>query len=904
MKKLVILFIMFISLLCLDINIVSAANNSIIINHFSNTEEEISEAVKNKNMAIIEYTINNAEGKVVENKRSIVYDSPFELCSKEEYCKAGNEIKIKIYPKKAKFISSQMSLNENEVKYTELEDGKLEYSFTINSEIDTIGVIDYTTKPGIDDSYVTITTKELDDYSYSNNHNFMVYVDAGNVKVPVGTILNLNYFSLNEYVHEVKEGTTYYLVPMNSFRKEIVSYDIGHYDYDKRELVIDESLNFKPVFNDLENAIKITPKKSESMYVVLNLKDPEETVNIKTKQINGWELPKSHFTNNYGFTYYVFVYDNIMKKYVDYNSYYGEENFDLKLVPNQKYLITTRGSDKFDMSYFEYKNKDKKIKKNLKDYTYTEFRNSDNWLENRLSNGIEIEIKDGDKATLDLYGNAYASVSYVLKYVDQDPNGITHANKSHYLSFNRGSYYKLLEEKDGKRVYIANGDNCSEEKEGTNDCIHYKTLKVDTNGYTTIYFPFGWSHEFMYKGTEDRYQKGYIDSTNESDSPYTVGYKTTRVYYAQYVNPYAIKNIKKTDQEGRPVDAKFNIMVSEFGANIDRKYYKVYKYVYNHYDEREINGKVYKNVYEVKDIIPEEQETEDSIIETKNGEFTLYYPIGFKHIREEDVKDRYYSASSEYTYFQYVNEIDAADGHIINTEPTILKSYWKYSLWEMSKYQTPNNGLHKMDIKNMDDFDLDEYIKEHWNDDKYLEHYKEEIPFEEILINNTYEDNENEAMFDTKQNRTIVNKKVPTIKKTIEGNGPKDKEYTFLVYEKESNELVETIKVKANEEGYLDITKLVNGKTYIIREKIDSEDYTNTKIEVLNGESKEDKDGKYYEFTYDEELTKVYEANFYNKYKEITVPDTGDNIIIFIVLGIVSLVSILLVVLKLKKVNK
>ena len=60
-----------------------------------------------------------------------------------------------------------------------------------------------------------------------------------------------------------------------------------------------------------------------------------------------------------------------------------------------------------------------------------------------------------------------------MKYVDQDPNGITHANKTHYLSFNRGEYYKLLEEKDGKRVYIENGDKCSEEKEGTNDCIHY-----------------------------------------------------------------------------------------------------------------------------------------------------------------------------------------------------------------------------------------------------------------------------------------------------------------------------------------------------------------------------------------------------------------------------------------------
>ena len=202
MKKLVILFIMFISLLCIDINIVNAANNSIVINHASDTDEVLKAGDISRNYAIINYTINNDEGKVVESYKNVVYDTPFELCSKEEYCKDGNEVKIKIYPKKAKFISSKMSLNENEIKHTELEDGSIEYSFTIIGETDNIGVIDYTTKPGIDDSYVTITTKDLDDYSYSNNHNFMVYVDAGNVKVPVGTILNEDYFSLNEYVHE------------------------------------------------------------------------------------------------------------------------------------------------------------------------------------------------------------------------------------------------------------------------------------------------------------------------------------------------------------------------------------------------------------------------------------------------------------------------------------------------------------------------------------------------------------------------------------------------------------------------------------------------------------------------------------------------------------------------------
>jgi len=547
-------------------------------------------------------------------------------------------------------------------------------------------------------------------------------------------------------------------------------------------------------------------------------------------------------------------------------------------------------------------------------------KNGDKVVEKKLSvdeldvmkeNGtIDFEVKDNDNIEVEMLGNSFGTFTYVLKLHNIDPNVYDSKNHTHYFEFYTGvvKYYKLIEENDGKRVYYPNDINCSEEKAGTDECTYYEEIKVDLNNYTTIYYPIDTGYYYEYKGNDKDFVDAYITNGFGSSSQGLIGlYQgnySDRIIYGNLLSLNSIKVIKKTDQEGRPTDASFNVTyLEEGGVSIDQANpdYAGYKFTFKHYDELEINGEKYKNVYLVNDIIPKDEDDKDSIINTKNGEAILYYPTIISRAKNSNGAGRYVP-----DYFgMFINEIDSKTGYLKNEESYLLSAKgFREMLVVPQRWEFHINRIL------LDDFSVDSSVKEYWNQDgvseEFLGYVKEH--YDRLLINipsHISEAIEQYPELDSwKQTRTVVNKKVPTIKKTVEGNGPKDKEYTFLVYDKESNELVETIKVKANEEGYLDITKLVNGKTYIIREKIDSEDYTNTKIEVLNGEAQEDKDGKYYEFTYDEELTKVYEANFYNKYKESTVPDTGDNIIIFIVLGIVSLVSILLVVLKLKKVNK
>ena len=125
---------------------------------------------------------------------------------------------------------------------------------------------------------------------------------------------------------------------------------------------------------------------------------------------------------------------------------------------------------------------------------------------------------------------------------------------------------------------------------------------------------------------------------------------------------------------------------------------------------------------------------------------------------------------------------------------------------------------------------------------------------------------------------TIVNKKKPVIIKTVGEDVSTDKEFTFNIYEKETNTLVKTVKLKANEAAYLDTKveeagivtgELEDGKTYIIREEVD--DSYIQELSGKNGDIKSDDTSEYYEFTYDASLSKIFEVRFNNITTKVTI---------------------------------
>ena len=871
----------------LKLKIKAPAKSSIKINHLQDGNDTLNDISNNLNIIYSQITIEKTDGRKINLSKTIKYNTPIEVCSKLEYCQKGNKINITLKDGKSDFVSSKMSFDNENIAYKELEDGSIEYSITITDDLLHSGVINYTTKPTIDDSYIYLSVNP----GYGV-YSFMIYADTGVGPLPVGVMKIGSGAYLNSYLKKVDENTTYYIVPTYTSGRQFTDYVINHLDQNS-QIIDTEKFDKAPKFDDIDGSIKVETKKGSITNVIINSKNPESKLTVNVKDINNFDLPIGYFENknlDYGqsIRHYIYAVDETDDSYslvwTLEHKFNENPTLENKLVPGQKYLITTKGHDYFKLDRYETTIEGKKVTKELENYDLPIYGSYSPITDAQKANGLIFKIDEDGVSDIDLYGSSYASVTYVMKYASHDEDRADNAKKTHYFEFGRGKFYKLLSEKDGKRVYVINL-SCTEESD---ECISRDKLKVDTNGYTTVYYPLGESQYIEYNGYEGNFRTGIISTSEIKDTSYYGSVKNTRVYYANYQDPYAIKTVKKVDQDGNPLDSSFNITTKILNQDM--------KFVYNYYEEREINGKKYKNVYEVKDVIPVNDNNEDSIINTKDGKFVLYYPVMFNY--HNNVWLEKPSSGVELNLMQ-INELDK-DGNV--TKASVVTAQAKAGNYKLSLTPNDNNKDNVLRINNSIK-NIDKYVKENWDSDEYLTNYLNTFAHDEILLNASGITNSTPMYKQYSQNYVISDKKGPTVKHTIIGNSNEDTVYTYLVYEKESNTLLEEINIRANEEGYLNITLLEDNKTYIIREKINNKDYSNTKVEVKNGQAKEDENGKYYEFTYDSDLTKVYEVNFYNKYNDVKVPNTGDNILLYVLISFVSLVALILITLKLKKVN-
>lgn len=445
-------------------------------------------------------------------------------------------------------------------------------------------------------------------------------------------------------------------------------------------------------------------------------------------------------------------------------------------------------------------------------------------VEEGVSNKVDINSKI-----------VVGSVKYEMQYEEEDPNGFTHA-PDHYdirLVLGQGgftnyvSYYRLIEENDDNLKYvwvdtikISSGESMPETPEGLVTCV-----RLNNNKTTEVLAPPALGVVWNINGISD-FMPGGNNSIHYSSG--TTQRFTSMSWVLKYKNEYDVKTFNKTDVEGNSVDACFEVSYDDFN-HTERKSgdptSERRKFIFNHYDTKVIKGETYENVYEVIGSTTMEDSSGKTEINTKDGNFTLYYPLYYATLND------YYSEMNSSTY-----EIDK------------LGLYY-------------GRALEKI------------YVTETKTENNYL--VNDEALELEIAENESYNSFNSVVVLDTEKNKTIVNNKKPTITKKIDENIEYDGDFAFNIYEKEKNELVATVKVKANEEVALEpvITDenenitgyLENGKTYIIRE-IPVENFQLDSIVGKHGEVKEDEKSKYFEFTFDASLQKLQDVVFYNKY--------------------------------------
>ena len=498
-----------------------------------------------------------------------------------------------------------------------------------------------------------------------------------------------------------------------------------------------------------------------------------------------------------------------------------------------------------------------------------------------------IQVKEDTNVNIDITSKVMVAkpITFEMEYDEEDPEGITHAPEYYDIRLVLGegsfakavSYYKLINDDDGNLTYawvdtaVINEDE--DMPETPNGLV--PSIRLNNNKKTEVIAPCALGVIWNINGIKD-FQPGGNGGIFYSSS--NTGKSGSGSWKLKYENEYNVKTFNKTDVEGNPVNASFIVSYDDFNhresvsedPTAERR-----KFIYNHYDSKVINGVTYANVYEVIGSTRMDDENSQAIINTQNGKYTLYYPL-------------YYA-----NYFDlYTYENLATKKRASTYELDKLHLYYGKTL---EKIFITEIGTSKNFVINEEELEID--IAEPGNQ------------YEITLI-------------DTEKNKTIVNKKKPTITKKLDKDTEYDGEFTFDIFEKETNKLIKTIKVKANQEVAMEpLTRnesgsitgyLEDGKTYIIKE-LPVDNYEINKIEGKHGKVIDDGDSKYFEFTFDANLDKLQDVIFYNTYnkdeeqnegkvevnkEKIISTKTGDAIIVFISAGVIAIIGIAVVAIK------
>lgn len=459
-----------------------------------------------------------------------------------------------------------------------------------------------------------------------------------------------------------------------------------------------------------------------------------------------------------------------------------------------------------------------------------------------------IVVLGDAKYNLDLYLSAMCNtISFDAQYYDEDDPEMTHAPEYHSFEIDLSNtisginYFRLINDDDGNLTYayvgtlpLPGNNKLPNAPEGWE-----KVVKVNNNKHTDVIVPIESGAQWKYIGKED-YQPGglhgYVTSTG------TIYRNSGVTVSLLYTNKYDVKTFNKTDVNGNPADASFEVYFHDKNKNKDSKY------VYKHYDSKVIKGETYENVYEVVGSADLDDESSNSTIETKNGTFTLYYPLYYAYYgsyNSYDYRDGFGktmivgSNTANLTEKFRVKEVGASDGFVINPEIKEIKT--------STKSDTNLNAPLKFTAipwRESTRWDIDEIYS----------------------AINVYP-------AESEDSYTYVNKKKPTVQEILDEDGDYDGEFEFEVYDVETGELVGKVRApsrkivalepkvtdsEGNTTGYLE-----DGKKYRVVKK-EIEDIINYDVKTTKGETGED-NSKYVEFTFNGDLDDICDIVFYDK---------------------------------------
>lgn len=477
---------------------------------------------------------------------------------------------------------------------------------------------------------------------------------------------------------------------------------------------------------------------------------------------------------------------------------------------------------------------------------------------------------DGADFNLNLYwqfmsGRYNVKIHNVIEEDDPDLEPI----KTHYywFRFKNSDYLKLLnEDEEGNRTYVFVPNSIVGDKISADE-LTKGIIKVDSDKITTIITPGTNGGEFRYASL-DEFVPGYIGRSYSSDGS-GPGRKSTRNFILAFASKYGIKTFTKTDVNGERVDAQFEIKVRYQNYNFDDV---EKKFRFKHFDEKVIKGITYKNVYMVVGTADLDDESDECIINTDNGDFTLYYPF-FAEVMSSynaDTYTAYRETAGSYSVKEmYLVEKGADVGYILNPEQELINP--NSSQYLQIDYSTEESSGYRSMVMNY----LNNITDRVTIADR---HFKQSVEIDEETILANFDN-----YVDDGEHITIVNKRKPIVKSTISSSKQYNGNFTFKVFDKETGELVATLTAKADEEVALEpfvvnddgieTGYLRNGRTYIVKQE-KSDDYDLEDVDGENGEI--DDEELSYEFTFDDSLNKIYKAIFNNKIEE-TEPDPEEK---------------------------
>ena len=438
-------------------------------------------------------------------------------------------------------------------------------------------------------------------------------------------------------------------------------------------------------------------------------------------------------------------------------------------------------------------------------------------------NLISVDLTDNTNVNINLYGKIMGGIHrFSFEYDGDEEEAKDFAsdyfnvrmNLTTIGTFEYVHYYRLIKDEDGNLTYVWVG--ISEEYDGSKPIEIPEGLevyiRVNSGKHTDVIIPTGVGMEYFVLGN-DVFQSGVWTGGSFHSSTGPCSYGLVRNWNFKYKNNYELKTFTKTDVEGNPIDASFEIGYDDINTK-DRR-----KFIYEHFDSKTINGVEYKNVYEVRGSTSMDDKTDKSMINTEDGKFTLYYPLdyfryfnykGYSEGKDELNKLQKYELYLPATCDKlYIIEKQANTGFIVNKDVIEVET---------------DNGENNVTIINKKKPTIKKIINGDFESDKEF-------------IFNIFEKGSKEPIATVK---VKANEEVALEPKVTDENG--------------------------NTTGYLE-----DGKTYIIREEA-VENFETEKIEGKHGTVNEDETSKYFEFTFDGSLDKLQDVVFYNKYNKVEEP--------------------------------